>query len=92
MSELTKKYQFQETEKKWQEFWAENKIYKWDSSANRANTYVIDTPPPTVSGMLHMGHVFSYVQADFIARYQRMKGKLYIILWALMIMDYLQKD
>lgn len=75
MSGLTKKYQFQETEKKWQEFWEENKIYKWDSAANREDTYVIDTPPPTVSGMLHMGHVFSYVQADFIARYQRMKGK-----------------
>ncbi len=36
---------------------------------------MIDTPPPTVSGMLHMGHVFSYTQADFIARYQRMQGK-----------------
>ena len=36
---------------------------------------MIDTPPPTVSGMLHMGHVFSYTQADFIARFQRMIGK-----------------
>lgn len=40
-----------------------------------SNNYVIDTPPPTVSGLLHMGHIFSYTQADFVARYQRMMGK-----------------
>lgn len=75
MTELTKKYQFQDTEKKWQNYWTEKKIYQWDNNQPRDNNYVIDTPPPTVSGMLHMGHVFSYVQADFIARFQRMKGK-----------------
>ena len=41
----------------------------------REKTFVIDTPPPTVSGILHMGHIFSYTQADFVARYQRMSGK-----------------
>jgi len=75
MKELPKKYKALETEKKWQGYWEENKTYKWDSSQPRENTYVIDTPPPTVSGLLHMGHIFSYTQADFVARYQRMKGK-----------------
>jgi valyl-tRNA synthetase len=75
MKELDKKYKSPAIEKKWQENWERENIYRWDDSQTRENTYVIDTPPPTVSGMLHMGHVFSYVQADFIARYQRMKGK-----------------
>ncbi|MFN7037999.1 MAG: valine--tRNA ligase [Alphaproteobacteria bacterium] len=64
-----------EIEKNWQNFWQEKLTYKWDSSEIRENSFVIDTPPPTVSGQLHMGHIFSYTQADFIARYQRMKGK-----------------
>ena len=75
MVTLAKKYKHQESEKKWQEFWRKNKIYKWDKDLSRQQTFVIDTPPPTVSGVLHMGHIFSYVQADFVARYQRMKGK-----------------
>ena len=75
MKELDKKYKAIAIEKKWQENWQKENIYRWDESQDRENTYVIDTPPPTVSGMLHMGHVFSYVQADFIARYQRMKGQ-----------------
>jgi len=75
MKELTKKYNHKESEKKWQDSWFAGDVYKWDDSESRENTYVIDTPPPTVSGLLHMGHIFSYTQADFIARYQRMKGK-----------------
>ncbi len=75
MTNLPKKYKYFEAEKKWQKFWSENEIYKWEKELPRSQTFVIDTPPPTVSGVLHMGHVFSYVQADFIARYQRMKGK-----------------
>lgn len=61
-------------EAKWQKFWYESNVYSWNEEEPRCNNYVIDTPPPTVSGALHMGHVFSYTQTDFIARYQRMLG------------------
>ncbi len=71
---LPKKYNAKEIEKKWQSYWQENKIYKWQNDKPKSETFVIDTPPPTVSGLLHMGHVFSYTQADFVARYQRMSG------------------
>ena len=62
-------------EAKWQKIWNEHDVYKWDSTKSREEIFSIDTPPPTVSGELHMGHVFSYTQADFIARFQRMIGK-----------------
>jgi valyl-tRNA synthetase len=75
MKTLPKKYNHLETEPKWQQSWHEADVYAWDKSQPRANTFVIDTPPPTVSGLLHMGHVFSYCQADFVARFQRMRGK-----------------
>jgi valyl-tRNA synthetase len=76
MTEFPSKYNHQEIEQKWQLTWAENKVYNWDSSYSRDKTYVIDTPPPTVSGLLHMGHIFSYTQIDIIARFQRMNGKM----------------
>lgn len=69
------KYDHIQSEKKWQEFWESGGVHSWDSSATRRESYVIDTPPPTVSGVLHMGHIFSYTQADFMARFMRMKGK-----------------
>ena len=75
MSELPNKYDHKLREKHWQSYWLEQGTYHWDASESRENSYVIDTPPPTVSGLLHMGHIFSYTQADFIARYQRMAGK-----------------
>jgi valyl-tRNA synthetase len=75
MDKLPQNYDFQSTEKKLQQQWYENNIYSWESDLPREQTFVIDTPPPTVSGLLHMGHIFSYTQADFIARYQRMIGK-----------------
>lgn len=71
---LPKKYKAREQEPKWQEFWRENKIYKFDADSDQ-EIYSIDTPPPTVSGVLHIGHVYSYTQAEIVARYQRMKGK-----------------
>lgn len=75
MKALPKKYDTAETEKRWQQHWLDAGTYHWDDTASRKETYVIDTPPPTVSGHLHMGHVFSYCQADFVARWQRMNGK-----------------
>ncbi|MDG1286167.1 MAG: valine--tRNA ligase [Rickettsiales bacterium] len=75
MKTLPQKYDTAATEKRWQEHWLEAGTYNWDESAPRDETFVIDTPPPTVSGHLHMGHVFSYTQADFVARWQRMNGK-----------------
>ncbi len=75
MKELPQNYNALETEKKWQKEWQKLGVYNWDENIARADSYVIDTPPPTVSGHLHMGHIFSYTQADFIARFQRSVGK-----------------
>ena len=59
----------------WVPRWDEAGTYAFDRSAERADVYSIDTPPPTVSGSLHVGHVFSYTHTDTIARFQRMRGK-----------------
>ncbi|UCM85248.1 MAG: valine--tRNA ligase [Rickettsia endosymbiont of Culicoides impunctatus] len=75
MTEFPKDYSFSESERKWQKFWQEQKIYLWDKNETRENSFVVDTPPPTVSGQLHIGHVYSYTQADFIVRFKRMLGK-----------------
>ena len=75
MLPLPQTYDQAAVEKKWQRHWLAAKTYAWDETIAREDSYVIDTPPPTVSGTLHMGHVFSYTQADFIARFQRMTGK-----------------
>lgn len=71
---LSKKYDFREIEKKWQDFWQETGIYNFDINCTK-EIYSIDTPPPTVSGSLHMGHIFSYTQGEIAARYHRMQGK-----------------
>ncbi len=73
--EFPKNYDFNISEKKWQTTWQENRVYKYDPTESRENSFVVDTPPPTVSGQLHMGHIFSYTQADFVVRFQRMIGK-----------------
>jgi len=57
------------------ERWDAEGVYRFDRSASRDRVFAIDTPPPTVSGSLHVGHVFSYTQTDAIARFQRMLGK-----------------
>jgi valyl-tRNA synthetase len=63
-------------EAKWSEAWERDGVYRFDRSAPREHVFAIDTPPPTVSGSLHVGHVFSYTHTDAIARYQRMRGKV----------------
>ncbi|MGA0064501.1 MAG: class I tRNA ligase family protein, partial [Ilumatobacteraceae bacterium] len=55
--------------------WDRNAIYGFDRSAARDTVFAVDTPPPTVSGSLHMGHVFSYTHTDTVARFQRMRGR-----------------
>ena len=62
-------------EDRWSAVWEADRIYAFDRTATRDQVFSIDTPPPTVSGSLHMGHVFSYTHTDTIARYQRMAGK-----------------
>src|SRR4051812_25619293 len=62
-------------EAKWMARWEESGVYRFDRTRPRAAVYSIDTPPPTVSGSLHVGHVFSYTHTDVIARFQRMRGK-----------------
>ena len=62
-------------EEKWARVWKEQDTYAFDRTAERADVYSIDTPPPTVSGSLHVGHVFSYTHTDLVARFQRMRGK-----------------
>ena len=62
-------------EERWSRNWVEQATYAFDRTKPRAEVFSIDTPPPTVSGSLHIGHVFSYTHTDAIARYQRMTGK-----------------
>ncbi len=61
-------------EERWIQVWEEQGTYRFDRSKPREQVFSIDTPPPTVSGNLHVGHVFSYTHTDIIARYQRMRG------------------
>ena len=62
-------------EDRWAGVWEREGTFRFDRSATREQVYSIDTPPPTVSGSLHVGHVFSYTHTDVIARYQRMCGR-----------------
>jgi len=57
------------------EKWEQSGVYTFDRNASRDQVFAIDTPPPTVSGSLHMGHVFSYTHTDTVARFWRMRGK-----------------
>lgn len=71
---LDKKYNFLEKEAKWQNYWFDEDIYKFDEGSDK-KIYSIDTPPPTVNGKIHMGHVSSYTHIETIARHHRMKGE-----------------
>lgn len=75
MSGVPEKPSLENVEPKWIAAWNQNATYAFDRSATRDNVFSIDTPPPTVSGSLHMGHVFSYTHTDTVARFWRMRGK-----------------
>jgi len=75
MSGVPEKPSLENVEPKWIDSWDQNGTYAFDRSATRDKVFSIDTPPPTVSGSLHMGHVFSYTHTDTVARFWRMRGK-----------------
>ena len=68
-----KKYYAAEKEAKWLNYWKENNIYAF--RPDYREVFSIDTPPPTVNGKIHIGHIFSYSQTEMIARYKRLRGK-----------------
>jgi len=73
--DLPKHFDSKSAETRWHKKWQELKIYRYNPEAAREELFSVDTPPPTVSGSLHIGHVFSYTHTDVIVRYQRMTGK-----------------
>jgi valyl-tRNA synthetase len=75
MAEVPEKPSLDGLEAKWSERWERDSTYRFDRSKTRAEVYAIDTPPPTASGSLHVGHVFSYTHTDTVARFQRMRGR-----------------
>jgi valyl-tRNA synthetase len=74
-AELPKHFDSAAAEEKWDRFWDERGVYHYDPSRPREETFVVDTPPPTVSGSLHVGHVFSYTHTDVLVRQRRMRGQ-----------------
>ncbi len=71
--QFPQEYNIKEAEQRWQKYWEKENVYKFDENSKKP-IFSIDTPPPTVSGKMHLGHSFSYSHEDFIARYKRMKG------------------
>lgn len=69
---LDKKYNSSEKEDKWLNYWNDNQVYKF--IPDNREIYSVDTPPPTVSGKIHIGHLFSYTQTEMLARYKRLRG------------------
>jgi valyl-tRNA synthetase len=74
-SRVPEKPSLEGLEDRWSARWEADGTYSFDASRPRAEVYAIDAPPPTVSGALHIGHVFSFTQTDIVARYWRMRGK-----------------
>jgi valyl-tRNA synthetase len=74
MSPIPKRYESASAEPKWQQYWEEKGVYHFNPDDTRP-VYSVDTPPPTVSGDLHLGHCYSYSHPDFYIRFQRMNGK-----------------
>ncbi len=75
MADIPEKPSLDGIEANWISRWDAEGTYRFDRTAERDGVYAIDTPPPTVSGSLHMGHVFSYTHTDTIARFHRMRGQ-----------------
>ena len=75
MSTVPEKPTLDNIETKWMDAWRAQGTYDFNRSATRDAVFSVDTPPPTVSGSLHMGHVFSYTHTDTVARFWRMRGK-----------------
>ena len=72
---LGSKYEFAAVEAKWRRYWDEQGVYCYDPHRPADETFKVDTPPPTVSGSLHIGHAFSYTHQDLLVRFHRMGGK-----------------
>ena len=75
MTNIPEKPSLDGIEARWAEAWEADGTYRFPRDAGRDQVFAIDTPPPTVSGSLHIGHVFSYTHTDTVARFQRMTGK-----------------
>src|SRR5262245_4992162 len=75
MTSIPEKPSLDGIEARWSKQWDADGTYTFDRGATRDQVFSIDTPPPTVSGSLHVGHMFSYTHTDIVARYQRMRGK-----------------
>ncbi|MBL8176258.1 MAG: valine--tRNA ligase [Bryobacterales bacterium] len=75
ISQLPKHFDSKLAEDSWDAQWDQAGVYQYDPARGRDETFVVDTPPPTVSGSLHVGHVFSYTHTDLMARFQRMRGR-----------------
>src|SRR3712207_1528483 len=75
MPDVPEKPSLDGLEKKWDAVWQREGTFRFDRTKTRDQIFSIDTPPPTSSGALHIGHVFSYTHTDTVARYQRMKGR-----------------
>jgi valyl-tRNA synthetase len=71
---LGSKYDFAAVEAKWRQVWDEQGVYRYDPQRPASETFKVDTPPPTVSGSLHIGHAFSYTHQDLLVRFHRMRG------------------
>jgi len=75
MAAIPEKPSLDGLDERWSAVWERDGTYRFDRSHGRNEIFSIDTPPPTVSGSLHMGSAFGYVQTDAIARFQRMRGR-----------------
>ena len=71
---LPRHFDSAEAEPRWDAWWSRENVYAWDAERPRDETFVVDTPPPTASGTLHPGHMFSYTHTDILVRHHRMRG------------------